>query len=117
MPIALKVVDTVKPVLTGPATLTVNPGVLGTLFSLGLFSVSDASMINAPANVTPVTVTQSVAAAQSLAGNSTTLVRLTATDPSGNTGDAGRERRRQVPDAAAFHARPAEPDRRGRRSG
>ena len=85
--VIVKVLDTVKPVLSGPASITVNPGALGTVFSAANgFSVSDASMINAPVGVTPVAVTQSVAGTVLLVANTTTLVTLTATDPSGNTG-------------------------------
>ncbi len=85
--VIVKVLDTVRPVLSGPASITVNPGALGTVFSAANgFSVSDASMINAPVGVTPVAVTQSVAGTVILVANTTTLVTLTATDPSGNTG-------------------------------
>lgn len=84
--VSVRVLDTVKPVLTGPATLTINPGALGNIFAtMPGYAVSDASMIGAPTGVTPVVVTQSVSAAQILAVGSVTPVTLTATDPSGNT--------------------------------
>jgi hypothetical protein len=84
--VTVRVLDTIRPVLTGPAAVTVSPGALGNIFAtLPGFAVSDASQIGAPAGVTPVVVTQSVSAAQILAVNSVTPVTLTATDPSGNT--------------------------------
>jgi hypothetical protein len=77
--------DTVKPVLTCPAAVTINGTVLGTLFTQPGFSVTDASMINAPVGTTVVTVTQSLATTRVLTLNTPTAVTLTATDPSGNT--------------------------------
>lgn len=78
--------DTVRPVLTGPTAVSVNPGAIGNIFAaLPGFAVSDASMIGAPTGVTPVVVTQSVAVGQILAVGSVTPVTLTARDPSGNT--------------------------------
>ena len=83
--VTVTVSDTIKPALTCPATVPMNAGALGTVFSRPGFSVSDASMINAPAGVTPVAVSQSVPATQILGLNATTTVTLTATDPSGNS--------------------------------
>lgn len=84
--VTVRVQDTIKPVITGPAAVTGYVGPLGTIFSLPGFSVFDASMIGAPAGPSPVTVTQSPASTVMLVNNQTVTVTLTATDPSGNAG-------------------------------
>lgn len=83
--VTVNVVDTVPPVLTCPATLDVQAGTLGTVFSQPGFLVSDASMIGAPVGAAPVSVGQSHLASFALPFLTTVSVTLTATDPSGNS--------------------------------
>ena len=80
------VADTVAPVLGCPAAAAIPAGPLGRVFSLPGFSVSDASMIDAPPSQPQVTVTQTPPWSTMLAANASLDVVLTAVDPSGNRG-------------------------------
>ena len=84
--VTIVVADTVAPVLSCPANAAVVAGPIGRAFSLPGFSVSDASMIDAPPSLPQVTVTQTPPWSTILAANASIDVVLTATDPSGNRG-------------------------------
>jgi NHL repeat/HYR domain len=84
--VTIVVTDTVAPALSCPATAAVPAGPLGRVFSLPGFSVSDASMIDAPPSQPQVVVTQTPPWSTMLAANASVDVVLTATDPSGNRG-------------------------------
>jgi sugar lactone lactonase YvrE len=84
--VTIVVADTVAPALSCPTTVNVAAGPLGRVFSLPGFSVSDASMIDAPASQPQVAVTQTPPWSTMLAANASVDVVLNATDPSGNRG-------------------------------
>jgi len=84
--VTVVVADTVAPILSCPATAAIPAGPLGRVFALPGFSVSDASMIDAPPSQPQVTVTQTPPWSTMLAANASVDVVLAAVDPSGNRG-------------------------------